>query len=208
MARDRELFEAAESGVVGARVYSWDGPWVSLGKSQQPQRALVDQCPVPWVSRPTGGKAVLHGHDVTLGLALPLTALGLEPGRRSVAEVYRPVVKLIVSALQDCGVAVALGEETRFVADHGPTADCFAHVAPNDVVRPDTGQKVCGCALRMSQTAVLVQASIPAGRPLVDPATVFNTPAPVSWVALEAAQFAGALEELLRRTAPSGVPVS
>jgi hypothetical protein len=40
-----------------------------------------------------------------------------------------------------------------------------------------TGLKVCGCALRMTQGAVLVQASIPVGEPLVETSAVFALPA-------------------------------
>ena len=75
-----------------------------------------------------------------------------------------------------------LGENTRFLKPSGSArparlaADCFAHVSANDLVDPDSGLKVCGCALRLTDKAVLVQASIPNGLPLVDPQTVFAMP--------------------------------
>ncbi|MBS1721580.1 MAG: hypothetical protein JSS66_01090 [Armatimonadetes bacterium] len=194
MSRDEALFERAEKGTACARIYGWDGPWVSLGRFQSPERALAAECTVPWVVRPTGGKAVLHGHDVTLGLAVPLEDLGVRDSR-SLGPVYRAVVSRIVQAMQECGVPAALGEDTSFVASRGHTSDCFAHVAPNDVVDKRTGQKVCGCALRLGSKAVLVQASIPAARPLVDPAMVFRRPAPAAWVDMEPGMFAEALRQ-------------
>jgi hypothetical protein len=57
------------------------------------------------------------------------------------------------------------------------TADCFAFSSPNDVVDEETGQKVCGCALRLTETAVLVQASLPKGAPLVPPESVIRNAA-------------------------------
>ena len=77
MARDAELLERAERGESAARVYSWDGAWVSLGRFQRPEKALLRSEEIDWVMRPTGGKAVLHGHDVTVGIALPLRDIGV-----------------------------------------------------------------------------------------------------------------------------------
>jgi lipoate-protein ligase A len=153
------------------------------------------------VPRPTGGKAVLHGHDATIGLAVPFAELGL--GRdesRSVAVVYRQIVGLLVRALQDCGADVALGEDTRFVRSEGHTADCFAHVSPNDIVDPKTGQKTCGCALRVGQASVLVQASVPTGRPLVNPGDVFVNPSAASWTKIDPVALAEALDACLSGT--------
>jgi lipoate-protein ligase A len=173
MARDVEILARAEHGGVHARVYTWDGPWVSLGRFQRPERAL--KSPIDHVVRPTGGKAVLHGHDFTVSIAANLGTLGIE-GSRKVATVYRAVVGPLVRALNASGMEAVLAERTDYVRNAGHTADCFAHVSPNDVVDPATGEKVCGCALRVTESAVLLQASIPVSKPLVDPATVFDNP--------------------------------
>lgn len=196
MARDVALLQRAEEGEFGLRIYTWDGPWVSLGRFQRAERALLHPAETKWVLRPTGGKAVLHGHDITIGLAAPLAAIGVDS--RSVGAAYRVIIRPIVAALQALGAPAALGEDTRFVASAGATADCFAHVAPNDVVHRETGQKVCGCALKLTDRAVLVQASIPAGPPLLDPGEVFAAPHAAAWLnGLEPAAFAEALAQTL-----------
>lgn len=208
MDRDTALLRRAEGGECWARVYGWDGPWVSLGRSQRADRALIDPDAIAHVKRPTGGKAVLHGHDVTVGLAVPLAQLGLTPDQsRAVSLVYRSLIVVLVNALKESGVRAELGENTKFVIDRGHTADCFAHVAPNDVVDPTTGSKVCGCALQLTSQAVLVQASIPARRPLVDPATIFANPAVTAWSMVDSSSFAHALEAELARTASIYRPV-
>lgn len=198
MARDRQLLVAAEAGVLAARVYRWDGAWVSLGMFQDPNRDLLDPERIPWVTRPTGGKAVLHGHDETIGLAAPIDLLGTEA--RSIKAIYRAIIRPIVRALEACGLPAVLAADRR--PGHEPralrTADCFAHTSPNDVVDPGTGFKVCGCALRVTERAVLVQASVPNGRPLIDPQTVFAhaaTPFLRSW---EGGRLAEALEAEIR----------
>lgn len=198
MARDAELLSRAENGAPGCRVYAWDGPWISLGRQQSAAHDLLGSNPVPWVMRPTGGRAVLHGHDVTVGLAVPLPML-VQPGEsaerlsRSVRTVYRRLAAPLVSALNACGMPAALAEHTPF-SGHGPkSADCFAHISPNDIVDRQTGLKACGCALRLTARAVLVQASIPNGRPLIDPRLVFAQPQPASYRTWDSAPFAEAL---------------
>jgi lipoate-protein ligase A len=152
--------------------------------------------------RPTGGKAVLHGHDVTIGMAVPLDGLGLSATQsRSLGPVYRKIVGILVEALRNCGVRAELGENTLLRRGEGHTADCFAHVAPNDIVEPSTGQKVCGCALRVTQSAVLVQASVPARKPLVRPDAVFLRPSTPYWTQISASEFARSLDAALERTA-------
>lgn len=178
MAADEALLGDLGVCAASARVYGWSSAWVTLGRFQMVERALLPTCAVPSVVRPTGGKAVLHGHDLTVGLAARLDDLGVE--ERRIGPVYRAVIRPLVAALNSVGIAAALAEETPFVRGAGKVADCFAHISPNDVVDPGTGRKVCGCALRVVRDAVLVQASVPVGAPLVDPATVFEHPALVS----------------------------
>ncbi len=190
MQRDTELASRAEEGEGAWRLYTWLRPSVSLGRFQSAERALLPGADalVEVVQRPTGGKAVLHGHDLTLGVALPLELFGLT-GTRDVARVYRLLIEPIVLALQSCGAEVELAERTRWVRSAGHVADCFAHIAPNDVINPQTGQKVVGCALRLTERAVLLQASLPQGEPRVDPRLIFARPNLVPGIQVEAERF-------------------
>lgn len=197
MERDLALLDEAEKGTVGARVYGWDGAWVSLGRFQDPELAIRLGAPVQTVIRPTGGRAVLHGHDVTLGLAVPIATL--QASVRDVRKVYRNLALPLIAALATCEVPAALGEETEF-ADRTPrSADCFSHVSRNDIVDRTTGRKVCGCALRVTHSAALVQASIPAAEPLVDPRLVYAVPGENRWVNLDPERFAEALAGALAK---------
>lgn len=198
MGRDLEMLALAEAGRPAGRLYDWSAPWVTLGRFQHPQRALLPAAPTPWIMRTTGGKAVLHGHDLTLGFALPLAPLGLQ--ERRLTAVYRAVIGPLIEALVASGRPAALGETTPFVRSGGHTADCFAHVAPNDVVDPATGAKVCGVALRVTSEAVLVQASLPVRAPAVDPAEVFASPwVPGSLVEVDPERLRAELERAFAR---------
>jgi lipoate-protein ligase A len=194
MDADAALLAAAERGVPGGRVYSWSGVWVSLGRFQSAERDLIDPGHTAWVLRPTGGKAVLHGHDATVGLGLPLAMLDADP--RSIRSVYRAVVRPLVAALNACGLPAALADDTRHAQRGARTADCFAFTSPNDIVDPTTGRKVCGCALRVTDRAVLLQASVPAGIPTVPPERLIRNALPAEppphW---QSADLAAALRE-------------
>ena len=173
MARDIDLLKAAERGNAGCRVYFWDGPWVSLGRFQHPEVDLVNPSVTQWVMRPTGGKAVLHGHDVTVGLAIPLRLM-TDAERPGIKLVYTLIAQPLITALRECGMPAALAADTKFAGRGKRVADCFAHISPNDIVDEKTGVKVCGCALRLSQNAVLIQASIPFKSPLVESSSVIR----------------------------------
>jgi lipoate-protein ligase A len=174
-AADGDQNMALDSALAGdqpiVRIYEWSEPWVTLGRFQDPQSSLLPGCPVRWTLRPTGGKAVLHGHDLTVAVFLPAA-----PGELSVKRAYRTLIQPIVTALARVGVRAALGEETAFITRGLRTADCFRHVSPNDVVDPATGRKLVGCALRIDSTGVLAQCSIPLRAPLVPPERVFHEP--------------------------------
>lgn len=159
MSGDADMFQAAKQGTAWARVYRWDGLWVSLGRYQVPETALVNPSTTPWVMRPTGGAAVVHGADLTISIACPLELLGFD--ERQLRRIYRAVSEPIIRTLNLCGLPAALAEDTEFVNANQALADCFASKSRNDVVDPNTGQKVCGCALTVGEGAVLIQASIP-----------------------------------------------
>ncbi|MBS1701692.1 MAG: hypothetical protein JST12_08525 [Armatimonadetes bacterium] len=179
MARDVDLLKRAESGVGGARIYFWESVWVTLGNSQVASDVLLDLS-VPHVVRPTGGAAVLHGHDLTLGIAMPLSALGCEG--REVKKAFLGLTRPILAALNAVGIPAVLG---RDLAGRGAVDSpyCFGMKSDYDVLRADTGEKICGCAMKVSRYAALVQASIPIGEPLVEPSRVVRdyveTPASV-----------------------------
>ncbi len=189
MARDLELLRAAEEGRIGARVYGWDSVWVTLGRFQKPEDALVDPANTSWIVRPTGGAAVLHGHDVTVGLAFPL--------RRSVRGSYRIAARPLIEALCAAGSPVVLSEERGEPETGAKSADCFAIAAANDLVNPSTGHKICGCALRRTVSAVLLQASIPVRAPLVEPCSVIKSAGGAFHLSLELEAFMDAFREAI-----------
>lgn len=178
MARDHELFECALRGEKNARIYQWDQTWITLGRFQKPEETLVYPSTMNWTKRETGGAAVLHGHDLTVAIAIPLS------GSVGVRAVYRHLVTPLVQAFQDVGLDAALGEDAGF-ADRQTGAYCFLGKSENDVIAIASGQKLCGCALRVTREAALLQASIPLREPLVPAKRQIRDSGNDSWVNLD-----------------------
>lgn len=173
MQRDVELFESAEKfDAAFCRFYTWDGIWVSLGKFQNPNADLKQPSNTQFVMRPTGGKAVLHGHDLTVSIAVPLKLLG--ENSRNVKSIYRSIIKPIVKGFTSCGIQADLAENTVFAKTKSNVSDCFKHISVNDVVNVKTGRKLVGCALKVTKTSALAQCSIPISLPQIDPAAIFH----------------------------------
>jgi lipoate-protein ligase A len=88
MARDEHALQsAARDGVPRVRLYAWERLTLSVGRTQQVERqvdlAACRRLGIPVVRRITGGRAVLHGSDLTYSLAAPLAAPLAGPLARS-----------------------------------------------------------------------------------------------------------------------------
>jgi len=153
MAADEALLDRAVGGRAGLRFYTWSKPTLSLGYFQR----AVDRFDVaaltklPFVRRLTGGGAIVHHHELTYALALPIA-----PPWRGAADWVCRMHAIIRTALAEFGVSSGLLECGR-ERGRGRLL-CFEHVAPGDVVVSDA--KVCGSARRKRGTAVLQHGSI------------------------------------------------
>ena len=89
MAVDEVLFASATAGSAPVlRLYEWSGPWLSLGYAQPfsaSRGAACRDAGVHVVRRVTGGRAVLHGRDLTYGVA-PRRRRRAVPGGRARAR--------------------------------------------------------------------------------------------------------------------------
>jgi lipoate-protein ligase A len=156
------LLTAAKRGRPLLRVYSWQGPSVSIGYFQKFPVALAGRYAV--VRRPTGGGLVYHGEsvDTTYTVIVPpdhsLYAM-------STAQSYRAIHKAVALALELVGcvtprdVAVASDAPAEV---SGPTKtrsyECFQRPVAGDVVFD--GRKLAGGAQRRNKLGMLHQGSI------------------------------------------------
>lgn len=163
MGLDEALLESAcAGGPPTLRLYRWSGPWLSLGRAQPLDPAREAACRaagVGVVRRATGGRAVLHGGDLTYAVAAPDPEL---PG--GLAASYAIVCEALLAALRVLGVEAEAAAREPSRAER-PGFDCFAVPAEREVcVR---GRKLAGSAQRRTRGGVLQHGSI---RVLADPA--------------------------------------
>ncbi len=179
MARDAEMLAAAEAGKSSIRLYRWTAVCVTLGRFQRPEDALVDPSTTPWAHRPTGGAAVLHGHDVTLTVALPYRKRS-----RSIRDLYRHAAAMPIALLRTWGLDARLADDAAATRSG---AYCFGSKSACDIVDA-SGRKVCGCALRVTRAGALLQTSIPVGQPSVSPSMVILGGEPLPIKAVDAGE--------------------
>ena len=166
MAVDEALLRSAQRGAPPTlRFYSWDGAWLSLGFAQPldaARRAACREAGVGIVRRATGGRAVLHGADLTYAVAAPAAALpaGLHATYALIGEALR-------QGLAALGIA-AERSAARARRRRGPGGfDCFQSPAADELCAG--GRKLAGSAQRRAGGGVLQHGSLrlgpdPAGR--------------------------------------------
>jgi lipoate-protein ligase A len=149
---------AADSGgCPTVRVYQWDRAAVSIGRLQREDPVRQRYPGLPIVRRPTGGRAVLHGEDLTISVVLRLEWLPAES--RSVLASYRLILGNVAAALRAIGVDVCPG--TQKMRGQSAIVNCFDLSAGCDLVDSRTGAKLLGSAQRREGAALLQQMSLP-----------------------------------------------
>ena len=149
MAIDRYLLEQHRTGKQPSiiRFYTWQPAAISLGYHQKEypdrwQNLVWQGMPLDIVSRPTGGRAVLHQGDLTY-----MVVTSIPPGKR--LEVYRQICQFLITGWRSLGIELDYGTATKEYIQH---QNCFATATGSDLVTPQ-GNKVIGSAqLRRGKT--------------------------------------------------------
>jgi len=153
MAIDEALLEGArESGVPVLRFYSWNPACVSIGRLQKVPE-VVTKSTFDWVRRPTGGRAVLHQHEVTYCAVIPENYLAKE--NRSVIGAYHWLSQGFIAGLETLDIQAELAPAHRGqqMADN-----CFSAPAQCDFVVDE--RKLIGAAQCRKYGIILQHGSI------------------------------------------------
>lgn len=161
MAVDEALLEAAAAGgsEPTLRLYSWDPPALSLGRSQpcasSCDRDYLARAGIDLVRRPSGGAAVLHEHERTYAVVGPL---GREPFDGGLVAAFRRVAGALRAALGELGLEVSESAALPAPRDRTPVA-CFCAPARHEITW--RGLKLVGSAQVRRRGALLQHGSIP-----------------------------------------------
>lgn len=150
MAADEALLDAVrEGGPPTLRLYTWCRPALTLGRFQPDRDVDLHACSrhgVEIVRRPTGGRALLHGADLTYAIAMRAP---LEP----VLVTYRRLAAALIEGLARLEVQAVVTEHHERAG-----AACFGALAGADLaVR---GRKLCGSAQARRGAAVLQHGAV------------------------------------------------
>jgi lipoate-protein ligase A len=168
MVTDLEMLAAVAEGAPPAlRLYRWDPPALSLGRFQPEtdvDERACERAGVDVVRRPTGGRALLHGGDLTYAVAMPrpVGAAG------SVDAVYCHLAAGLIAGLSRLGVEATVARH-----DGRPTGPvCFTSMQGADL-RVGT-RKLCGSAQVRRGAGVLQHGSVLLRRLAVDEVTLLR----------------------------------
>jgi lipoate-protein ligase A len=141
------------------RFYAWLAPAVSIGRFQQIDRdidlAACRKRSIDIVRRPTGGKAVFHGQDLTYAV------VGVEQRDGFPADIigtYRMVSRCLIRGLREIGIEAQVAGEGRALPETPARASCFS--APSRYELLVRGRKICGSAQVRSHGAFLQHGSL------------------------------------------------
>jgi lipoate-protein ligase A len=156
MARDSALQDYSRStGECVLSVYSWVRPTLSLGRNQT-AKGLYDleriaAEGIDLVRRPTGGRAILHDHEITYSVSGP------DSFAPNLSAAYNQINDLLLFALASLGVPVEIAEPAT-PAPRPDQSPCFAEPVKGELVA--RGKKLVGSAQFRENGAFLQHGSI------------------------------------------------
>jgi lipoyl(octanoyl) transferase len=164
MAIDRAILTACDRGQAPAtlRLYGWNRPTLSIGYSQNElldvNKQHCEQRNIPIVRRFTGGRALLHQHELTYSLVAPIPHPGIP---ENLAGAFCAVSKAVILSLEKAGVTnpKMVGKEKRIRGiSRKRSPACFS--ASNHWEISVKGKKLAGSAQRRLNGAFLQHGSI------------------------------------------------
>ncbi|HIN47369.1 MAG TPA: lipoate--protein ligase family protein [Deltaproteobacteria bacterium] len=148
MAADQVLLENySRDSYPVFRVYDWECPTLSLGRNEKLDRHIdLEVCSnlgIPVVRRTTGGKAVLHGFDLTYSLVGGVLDQNFNGG---VLDNYRFLAQGFYAFFKKLGLKPELQERSRKKKKTDPHV-CFAEPSAYEILVE--GRKIIGSAQRI-----------------------------------------------------------
>lgn len=151
---DALMQRTGRTGEAVFRVYSWSRPTLSLGRNQRARDAYdLDRARasgVAFVRRPTGGRALLHDHEITYSATLPTATA------EAAASAYAFINTVLLAALAKLGVPARLATGTQSIPPG--LRPCFDAPSADEIMVG--GRKLVGSAQWRRAGSLLQHGSI------------------------------------------------
>jgi lipoate-protein ligase A len=178
MAMDEAILEmhAAKGGLSTLRFYTWSPPALSLGYGQ-PIASDIDltHCQargIDVVRRPTGGRAVLHDHEVTYSVVTRADDPRVICG---VLASYLTISQALIRGLSYLGISAELLPLRRGAPLPSDAASPVCFATPSSYEVAVAGRKIIGSAQRRAHDVIMQHGSIPISHDLAKVRAVFSS---------------------------------
>jgi len=164
MAIDRAILASCASGktLPTLRLYSWERPTLTVGYAQDFAKEIdVNRCRklgIQIVRRPTGGRALLHNHEVTYSFTAPIPHSKFPP---SLLGAYKVIARALLEGLKEigvCGAVLASGEKPDRGRHSFHSPSCLSSINHFEIEVQEA--KLVGSAQRRTKGAFLQHGSI------------------------------------------------
>lgn len=173
MALDEAIAESvvASKALPTLRFYGWTNPSITIGAFQKISDINLVRCnelEIPVVRRPTGGRAILHGNELTYSFSSVAGICGKKhpsvPFTDSLLNNYKLISSAFLLAVKNLGIDAILSHRRlnrRTLSSGNPL--CFASTSFSEltVSMGGNGFKVMGAAQKRYDGGFLEQGSIP-----------------------------------------------
>jgi lipoate-protein ligase A len=153
------------------RFYGWEAPSVSLGSFQKIADLNLAYCisnNIPVVRRPTGGRAILHGDELTYSFSAGNN--GFFSG--GLLDTYRQLGAALKSGLDMLGVDITMKTERETGKNLSRSPLCFKSTSYSELSYK--GKKLIGSAQKRWKDGFLQQGSLPYTMDEESTRTIFN----------------------------------
>ncbi len=139
------------------RLYGWNPHAISIGRNQSMDDFDLENVRregIDIVRRPTGGRAILHAHELTYSVVTPCSS-------RNLKAIYRSINKGLLEGLRLLGIRAALTDEgasSHELYHQAVSIACFSASARSEIQYE--GRKLIGSAQRRYGGIVLQHGSL------------------------------------------------
>jgi lipoate-protein ligase A len=170
MARDTELLNYYDDSDLIEPIlffYTWSKPAITIGKIQKDKNIIIDEAHrlgLSYYTRPTGGRAVLHGWDICYTFIAPQNhSVFGGPLKQSFRTTNEYITKIVNETLNASIMSAEFNSPN-------PSLDCFSEIITGEgiIQTKNFSNKIIGSAQALARRSFIQQGSIQINKPEIE----------------------------------------